>query len=52
MKRNKGSAAHNKVMKDMRKARNKVVRMLARHVTYLNPEIFEARSRKFYFFSL
>jgi hypothetical protein len=43
---------HTETMQAMRKAKKKLVRMLTRHAGNINPETFETRTRKFYFFSL
>ena len=52
MKPSKSSAKHTQTMQQMRKARKKLVRMLTRHTTHIDPETFEGRTRKFYFFNL
>jgi len=39
-------------MQQMRKAKKKLARMLTRHAGSANPETFEARTRKLYFFCL
>ena len=52
MKTNRSSAKHTQTMQQMRKAKKKLVRMLTRHTGTINPETFETRTHKFYFFSL